>query len=156
MFRLHGHRIQKARPKTFEDFLLSGGPNEVWSYGEEASGILEKYLRMRERLRPYIARIMKEAHEKGTPVMRPVFYDFPSDAGAWEQTEEYMFGPDLLVAPVMYPGIRRRNVYLPAGAAWTNVQTGAPYEGGQDVEADAPLECIPLFVRNDAQLRLRG
>ena len=156
VFRVHGHRIHKEPPRTFEDFLLSGGPNEAWSYGEEASRILEKYLRMRERLRPYISRIMKEAHEKGTPVMRPVFYDFPSDAGAWDQAEEYMFGPDLLVAPVMYPGIRRRTVYLPAGAAWTNVQTGAPYEGGQDVEADAPLECIPLFVRNDAQLRLRG
>ena len=156
VFRLHGHRIQKEPPSGFEDFLLSGGPNEVWSYGDEASRILEKYLRVRERLRPYISRIMKEAHEKGTPVMRPVFYDFPSDAGAWEQAEEYMFGPDLLVAPVMYPGIRRRTVYLPAGAAWTNAETGAPHPGGQDVEVDAPLECIPLFVRNDAKLPLRG
>jgi alpha-D-xyloside xylohydrolase len=126
----------------------------VWSYGEEAYGILVKYLRLRERLRPYITRVMKEAHEKGTPAMRPLFYDFPADPAAWDQAEEYMFGPDLLVAPVMYPGMRRRSLYLPAGAQWKEAATGVSHGGGQTVDAEAPLDSIPLFVRNDAKLPL--
>ncbi|MGO9309617.1 MAG: TIM-barrel domain-containing protein [Spirochaetia bacterium] len=156
VFRLNGHRIQKPRPTTLEDQHLSGGPNEVWSYGDEAYGILVKYLHVRERLRPYITRIMKDAHEKGTPVMRPLFYDFPSDAAAWEQGEEYLFGPDLLVAPVMYPGVRRRGVYLPAGAQWTDAETGGSFGGGQTIDVEAPLDQIPLFLRNGAQLPLRA
>jgi alpha-D-xyloside xylohydrolase len=154
VFRLHGHRVHKERPAAVEDSLLSGGPNEVWSYGEDAYGILSKYLRARERLRPYITRIMKEAHEKGTPVMRPLFYDFPSDALAWEQTEEYMFGPDLLIAPVMYPGMRRRTVYLPAGATWKNTETGASHSGGQAVDVETPLDSIPVFIRDAAAISL--
>jgi alpha-D-xyloside xylohydrolase len=154
VFRLHGHRARNGHSASFEDIHLSGGPNEVWSYGEEAYGILVKYLRLRERLRSYIARAMREAHEKGTPVMRPVFYDFPSDPAAWEQREEYLFGPDLLVAPVMYPGVRRRVVYLPAGARWTHAETRASYDGGQPVEVEAPLNSIPLFTRDDARLPL--
>ena len=152
VFRLHGHRLQMPRPTTLEAMHLSGGPNEVWSYGEEAYGILTKYLGVRERLRPYISRVMKEAHEKGTPVMRPLFYDFPSDAGAWERAEEYMFGPDLLVAPVMYAGMRRRSVYLPSGANWRDAATGVSHAGGRTVEVDAPLDRIPLFVKDDAKL----
>jgi alpha-D-xyloside xylohydrolase len=152
VFRLHGHRVQTPLPATLEDLHLSGGPNEVWSYGEEAYGILTKYLGVRERLRPYITRVMKEAHEKGTPVMRPLFYDFPSDSAAWDRTEEYMFGPDLLVAPVMYAGMRRRTIYLPAGAQWKDAANGASHTGGQLVEVDAPLDRIPLFIKDDAGL----
>jgi len=152
VFRLHGHRIRKERSSSFEDFNLSGGPNEVWSYGEEAYGILVKYLRVRERLRPYVTRVMKDAHEKGTPVMRPLFYDFPSDTQTWDKAEEYMFGPDLLVAPVLYPGMRERTVYLPAGARWTNAETGASHGGGQTIQVDAPLDRIPIFVRDNAKL----
>ena len=128
----------------------------MWSYGDEAYGILVKYLHVRERLCPYITRIMKDAHEKGTPVMRPLFYDFPSDAAAWEQEEEYMFGPDLLVAPVMYLGVRRRRVYLPAGAQWTDAETGGSFAGGQTIDVEAPLDRIPLFLRNGARLPLRA
>ncbi|HUI68989.1 MAG TPA: glycoside hydrolase family 31 protein [Spirochaetia bacterium] len=155
VFRLHGHRVHREQPASLEDFLLSGGPNEVWSYGDEAYGILVKYLRLRERLRPYIVRMMRQAHEKGTPVMRPLFYDFPSDDRAWEQEEQYMFGPDLLVAPVMHPGMRRRTVYLPTGAQWTEAETGASHAGGQTVDVEAPLDRIPVFVRDDARIPVR-
>jgi len=86
--------------------------------------------------------------------MRPLFYDFPSDALAWEQAEEYMFGHDLLIAPVMYPGMRRRTVYLPAGATWKNAETGASLSGGQAVEVETPLDSIPVFVRDAAAISL--
>ncbi len=161
VFRLHGFRVDRSRPHTpthpdgdSSEDVFSGGPNEVWSYGEEAYGILTKYLHMRARLKPYIARIMKAAHEKGTPVMRPLFYDFPADERAWQIEDEYMFGPDVLVAPVMYPGMRKRAVYLPAGAKWRNAETGQRHEGGETIEADAPLHLIPLFLRDNAELPL--
>jgi alpha-D-xyloside xylohydrolase len=120
----------------------------VWSYTEEVYEILKNYLFMRERMRPYLTRLMEEAHEKGTPVMRPLFYDFPQDQKAWETEDAYMFGPDVLAAPVMYAEQRERSVYLPAGASWKNYWTGETLDGGQCVTVSAPLEQIPLFFRD--------
>ncbi len=91
---------------------------------------------------------------KGTPPMRPLFYDFPEDPAAWEVDDQYMLGPDLLVAPVVQAGQRSRSVYLPAGAEWTHAFDGAVVSGGQRISVDAPLEQIPLFVLNGAQLPL--
>lgn len=80
--------------------------------------------------------------------MRPLFYDFPEDKAAWETEDEYMFGPDVLVAPILYEGMRKRKVYLPEGSEWMHYFTGATYQGGETVEADAPLAQLPVFVRN--------
>jgi alpha-D-xyloside xylohydrolase len=105
---------------------------------------------MRYRLKPYINDAMKAAHEKGTPVIRPVFYDFPADNTAWDAHEEYMFGSDLLVAPILYDGARTKDVYLPAGCRWTEAETGKEFVGGQWITVDAPLDTIPLFVKDGA------
>lgn len=81
VMRLHGDR-EPRQPQvgtTGGATCRSGAENEVWSFGKEAFEICKKYLNLRERMKPYIARLMKEAHEKGTPVMRPLFYDFPED-----------------------------------------------------------------------------
>ncbi len=122
---------------------LPGAPNEVWCFGEEDYEICKKYMFLRERLRPYIKEQMAAAHEKGTPVMRPLFYDFPGDSAAWACEDAYLFGPSLLVAPVMEAGQRQLAMYLPAGAQWTHVWSGETYEGGQTVTVAAPLEEIP-------------
>jgi alpha-D-xyloside xylohydrolase len=90
---------------------------------------------------------MTEAHEKGTPVMRPLFYDFPDDENTWKIEDEYMFGPCLLVAPIMYAGILKRKVYLPAGTDWIEYETGKEISGGVLLEVNAPLEQIPVFVK---------
>jgi alpha-D-xyloside xylohydrolase len=95
---------------------------------------------------------MHEASSLGAPPMRPLFFDFPQDARAWEIETEYMFGPDLLVAPVMEAGQRTRSLYLPAGAAWTSAWTGSEYAGGQQIEVAAELGTIPLFLRDCARL----
>ena len=84
--------------------------------------------------------------------MRPLFYDFPRDRTAWEIEDEYMFGSDLLVAPVMRAGERERRVYLPEGARWTEVWTGTSYGGGTTTTVAAPLDRIPLFAKDDAVL----
>ncbi|QTM98432.1 family 31 glucosidase [Sediminibacillus dalangtanensis] len=156
VFRLHGDREPHQEPLGTSGGGLcpSGADNEVWSYGEEAYEIFKKYMGIRERLRPYIAELMEAAHEKGTPPMRPLFYDFPEDQEAWNVEDAYMFGPDLLVAPVLQGGTESRSVYLPQGETWKDANSGELHEGGQRVTCETPLETIPLFVRGDAELPL--
>ena len=162
VFRMHGERQpwydhDEAHPKYVDNVLqiTSGQPNELWSFGEDVEKILAKYLFLRERMRPYIREVMAEAHETGAPVMRPLFYGFPEDIEAWKVEDAYLFGPDVLVAPVMEKGARERTVYLPAGADWTDAGTGAVYTGGQRVAVPAPLDVIPLFTRDGRDLGIR-
>ncbi|MDR2079400.1 MAG: hypothetical protein LBP74_06755 [Treponema sp.] len=105
-------------------------------------------LRIREELKPYLIRIMAQAHEWGRPVIRPLFYDFPEDSASWEVEDEYMFGPDLLIAPVMYPGLRERSVSLPRGCSWKEQETGTLYQGGRQIRSAAPLDTIPVFEKS--------
>lgn len=157
VMRLHGDR-EPHKPQygtTGGATCVSGADNEVWSYSPEVLDICTKYLFLRERLRPYVTEQMKQAHEKGTPVMRPLFYDFPQDKKAWDVEDEYLFGPDILVAPVMYAKQLKRSVYLPEGASWTNAWTKETYDGGQVIDVDAPIDCIPLFLKNGAQLPIQ-
>lgn len=154
IFRLHGFRLPyPVRDITNPDaYCGSGGPNEVWSFGEKAYKIIENYMHIRERIRPYIMEQMAKASKDGTPVMRPLLYDFSGDEQVYEIGDEYMFGPDLLVAPIVEKGATRRNVYLPCGADWTEAKTGRILKGGTLAEADARLDTIPLFFRNNARL----
>ena len=158
VFRMHGERSPwYEREEEFINGvrqLTSGQDNEVWSFGEDNFEILKKYLFIREKLRPYIRECMKEASENGSPVMRPMFYDFPQDKTCWETEDQYMFGPDLLVAPVMEEGVTTRKVYLPEGEIWTESYTGKKYEGGQSVEAAAPIDVIPVFVRGEKAIEI--
>ncbi len=150
VMRLPGYRwpLQPQQGTTGGAECVSGAPNEVWSYTTQVYDILSEYLRMRERLRPYVTKRMQEAHEKGTPVMRPMFYDFPDDPICWEVETQYLFGPDILVVPITDAGCRTIEVYLPAGASWTNAWSGEKFQGGQWITADAPIEQIPLFARD--------
>lgn len=158
VFRMHGERSPwYEREQEFINNvrqLTSGQDNEVWSFGEENYEILKSFLFIRENLRPYIRECMRQASECGAPVMRPLFYDFPDDKMAWEMEDAYMFGPDLLVAPVMEAGVKTREVYLPKGANFVESYTGKVYEGGQKVEAKAPLNVIPVFVREGKEIEV--
>ena len=79
--------------------------------------------------------------------IRDRFYDFPEDKVSWSCDSQYMFGPDLIVAPVMEAGQTKKAVYLPAGR-WYNAWTGEAVEGGREIIADAPLPIIPVFTRD--------
>ena len=147
VMRLHGDREPK-QPRhgtTGGSFCLSGADNEVWSYGEEAYGICEKYLAIREEMRDYTRELHRVAHAKGDPVMRPLFYDFPEDGKAWTVEDQFMFGEKYLVAPVLEAGLKRRSVYLPKGR-WQAVD-GKDHEGGKTVEFETPLDTMPVFTR---------
>jgi len=158
VMRLHGFRLP-VTPITRADGTPNcptGADNEVWSYGEEVYEILASYLHLRERMRPYVREVLRQAHENGDPVMRLMFYGFPDDERSWTLRDQYLFGPDLLVAPVVRPGARSRDVHLPGGASWTDLHTGRTYDGGGTVTLDAPLDVIPVLARDDTLRDLVG
>ncbi len=131
--------------------------NEVWSYGPEAQPILEKYLRLRYTLMPYLYSLGWFTHQTGAPFLRALFMDFPADPAVLDDrvsTTEYMFGPALLVAPVTEQGATSRKVYLPAGHDWYNYWTNQRYPGGQTITVSAPIDTIPLFVKAGSILPL--
>jgi len=150
IFRLHGFR-EPLMPLGAD---ITGGPNEIWSFGDEVYAVMREFICIRERLRPYIHSQMDVACQGGLPLMRPLFIDFPDDAESWATDDEFMFGTDLLVAPVAVYEARERDVYLPAGATWTDAWSGQPVRGGVKVTAAAPLDRIPLFLRDGATLPL--
>ncbi len=154
ILRMHGFRDPVIEPEQiYRDGIAqcnTGSGNELWSFGEANYIILERFLRLRERLRPYISEQMKAAHEHGTPLMRPLFYDFPSEPACWTVEDQYMFGPDILVAPILAEGLRERAVWLPEGCTWTDPFSSRVYPGGTSVTANARLDEIPVFVRTGA------
>jgi alpha-D-xyloside xylohydrolase len=158
VMRLHGDRQPTEHVVAADGTRRSpsGAPNELWSFGEEVYEVLAKYVHLREILRPYTRDAMRDAHENGQPVIRGMFHEFPADPVAWTLADQYMYGPDLLVAPVVQPGARSRTVYLPAGAGWTDLATGTVHEGGQSLEVNAPLDVIPVFARDDRLRHLIG
>jgi alpha-D-xyloside xylohydrolase len=76
-----------------------------------------------------------------------MFYEFPNDSNCWNVSDQYMFGQDILVAPIFDKGVVKREVYLPSGLSWKNAYTGEIVKGGQTVNVDAPIDVIPVFVR---------
>jgi len=128
--------------------------NEVWSYGKQAEPILEKYLRLRYQLMPYIYSLGYKTWQTGAPFMRALPLDFPNDPQVADLRDEYMFGSAFLVAPVVEQGATSRSVYLPAGADWYNFWTNERLKGGLTVTVAAPIDTLPLFVRAGSILPL--
>ena len=158
VMRIHGCRqpYEAVDYGDLGDHEGTGAPNEVWSYGEEICSIMTKYIRLREKMRDYTRQLMKEAHETGDPLIRALFYEFPQDQVCWEITDEYCYGPDLLIAPVCHAKEQSRSVYLPSGADWTSALDGRQYEGGRSYEIEAPVERVPVFTRNGRQSWIVG
>lgn len=150
VMRLHGDRVPQTPLKHADGSptMPTGADNEIWSFGDDHTPILEKYIRFRETMRPYIRELMKEAHEEGRPVIRPMFYEFPEEKKCWELQDQYMFGGDVLVAPIVYEDTYEREVYLPQGAQWILISDGTKYEGGRTVKVSADISQIPVFLRD--------
>lgn len=152
VMRLHGDREprQPQQGTTGGATCCSGAPNEVWSYGDEVYDICVRYINIREKLRDYTRGLMKEAHERGSPVMRPLFYEFPRDAKSWEVETQYMFGSKYLVCPVLQAGKRKMKVYFPpleSGKKWSGFDGKGSFDGGKWAEVECPLGEMPVFVR---------
>ena len=122
-------------------------PREPWAFGEPALSIFRRYAQLRYRLLPYLYGAARRAPQ-GVPLARPLLYDYPSDPATWHIDDQYLLGPDLLVAPMFEPR-GRRNVYLPAGG-WYDYWTDQRYDGARWITYEAELETLPLFVRAGA------
>jgi len=133
IFRAHGTRYNPDQ-------------NEIWSYGPEAQRILVSYDRLRYRLLPYIYSLAWKTTSEGYTIMRPLVMDFRTDVRAQNIGDQFLFGPFILVNPVTEPGAAARHLYLPQ-AKWYDFWTGIAAEGGKAIDASAPLDQIPLYVR---------
>lgn len=158
VMRIHGCRLpgQDIIDKSGEKREWTGADNEVWSYGEEVYEILVKFIGIREKMRAYTRSLMQEAHEKGSPVMRALFYEFPEDKKCYDITDAYMYGPDILVAPVCHAHAESRKVYLPENSRFVHAGTGKVYEGGKIYEIEAAIDTVPIFLREGKQEYLIG
>ncbi|WP_367342139.1 TIM-barrel domain-containing protein [Limosilactobacillus sp.] len=152
ILRLHGDRQPHSKPLSHKGggSMVTGAPNEIWSYGKTVENILIKFLHVRESLRPYLERLMNEAHLYGFPIMRPLFYEFPKDSKSWSVDNTYMLGSDVLVAPIIYQGQTSRNVYLPKGTTWLNPYTHETFNGGINVDVKANIDQIPVFIKSNS------
>lgn len=123
-------------------------PREPWEYGEQAVVVYRKFAWLRENLLPYIEEAAKEAHEKGVPILRPMPMAYPDLPNLAQCDDEYLFGPDLLIAPMLGPGASR-SVVLPPGI-WTDFWTGDSFPGGRTIEISAPIDRIGVLLRPGA------
>jgi len=139
IFRVHGTRTTNE--------------NELWAYGAEAQTILTAYDRLRYRLMPYIYSLAWKVTSEGYTPMRPLVMDFQDDVRARNTGDEFLYGPSILVNPVTEAGATSRRVYLPE-AEWYDFWTGAKTKGGKAVDAPAPLDRMPLYVRAGSILPL--
>ena len=139
---------------TIHSWNDDGSANEPWMY-PELLPMVRAAFEWRERLVPLLYTMLWRAHAHHEPILRPLFYEFPDAPEAYEEEDSFMVGPDLLIAPVLEPGATRRRVWLPdISGGWFDVRTGAPREGGQRIEVDAPLGAAPAFMRAGSILPL--
>jgi alpha-D-xyloside xylohydrolase len=129
-------------------------PKEFWRFGPEYEPILVKYDRLRYKLMPYIYSQAWQVTHAGSTLMRALVMDFPNDVTARGLKDEFMFGPSILVAPVIHPGEYARRVYLPAGTSWYNFWTEQKFKGGQWITTPSPIDTLPLFVKEGSILPL--
>lgn len=123
---------------------------EPWMYRNSAD-LIRKAILLRYRMAPYLYSAEYEASQTGAPIMRALVYEFQQDPKVYEESFEYMFGRDILVANVIEKGAKTRKVYLPAGCKWYDWNDNFTcYEGGQTIEIPVTMESIPMFIREGA------
>lgn len=120
--------------------------HEPWQFGQEVEDICRKYISLRYEFMPYLYTEIKRACETGLPVMRPLVLEYRDDENTFSLDDQFMVGEDLLVAPVVRPGVSKRMVYLPEGK-WYDYWTDKVFSGREFYIADCPLDTMPLFVR---------
>jgi alpha-glucosidase len=133
-------------------------PHEPWQFGPQVEAICRKYLGLRYQLLPYFSALFREASLTGAPIMRPLVWHYSKDPATFNLNDQFMLGPDLLIAPILAPGLMARSVYLPKGRwyRWRVGQASSLAEAigragsPSHIVADAPLDELPIFVRGGA------
>jgi alpha-glucosidase/alpha-D-xyloside xylohydrolase len=158
LFRAHGRTWKLRLPwgwntgdlQPDEIANYTGGaanpdPSELHNAGVEP--ICRTYLELRSRLMPYLYSVVHEGHENGLPIIRALWLHYPGDRAASTRGDEYLWGRDVLVAPVVEQGATSRNVYLPAGGRWFDWWTDESHEGGRELSRAVDLTITPIYVR---------
>lgn len=127
------------------------GRQEPWMFGEETEKLVAEAIRLRYRWLPQLYLLMEEAARDGIPVMRPMFLEFPDDPEAYRIADQFLFGSNVVVAPMLRPDTTHRALYLPAGE-WVDYWTQEWISGGRYILAHAPMDRIPLYVKADSAL----
>ncbi|HBU8525049.1 glycoside hydrolase family 31 protein [Klebsiella aerogenes] len=154
VLRMHGHRDPITEPEIpFRDGIPqcnTGAGNELWSFGEKTCEILTHFSQLRQQLKPYLRELMRHAHLTGEPLMRPMFYHYSAQPQSWALEDQYLFGPDILVAPVMSAKQQNRRVWLPEGDTWIDMNTREALSGGRFISVPTPLNSIPVFIKKNS------
>ena len=132
---------------------MGGRAQEPWAYGPEIERAVRRLIRTRYRLIPYLEGLFAEHRETGAPLMRPLFWHYPDDPRLSEIDDQFLLGPDLLVAPILYRGTTTRTVVLPKGR-WYPFDGGPALSGGRLHQVSFDLEAVPALVRHGAILPL--
>ncbi len=148
VMRLHGNRVRHGEKNNVKE--PTGDPNEIWSFGEENFEILRDLVLLRERLRPYIQKQFDEASEKGYPVVRPMFFEYPDDEVCYMLDSQYMFGDDILFAPIVKQGQTVKTVYIPDGE-WILTKDKTVYTKGT-YEIHAEIDEFVAFVKKGSDV----
>jgi alpha-glucosidase/alpha-D-xyloside xylohydrolase len=159
LFRSHGRNWHLHLPWGWN--TGDPGPQETANYttdpkelhNADVEPICKKYLELRYRMLPYIYSAMRETHETGLPMIRALWLHYPEDPAAVGRSDEYMWGRDILVAPVFEKGANTRKVYLPHGK-WFDFWSEEQIEGGREIEREIDLATIPLYIRAGAVLAM--
>ena len=149
VLRLHGSR--NGHDRTRDIIEPTGGDNEIWSFGERNFQILKDLIMLRERLKPYIKKHLDIASEKGIPIMRPMFFDYPNDEVCYTLGGQYLFGDDIIFAPITEQGKTEKRVYLPKGQ-WVRTTDKMIYTGEQYVDCHAEIDQMAAFVKKGAKV----
>lgn len=131
IFRIHGYKSE----------------TEIWKYGPEVEKILTQYDQLRYRLLPYIYSAAWGVTSSGEVLMKALPFVYPNDLPLRNVSDQFLFGDSLLINPVTQPNATTRNVLLPAGTDWVDFWTGQLYRGGQTIVAAAPLDRMPILVK---------
>ena len=144
MFRVHGSAPEGG----------TGPGKEYWRFNEATQSIWKSYVNLRYRLMPYMYSVAWQVTSEGASIMRPLVLDFAEDKQALNIGDEYLYGPAILVNPVTTPGATTRSVYLPGHAAWYDFWTGRLETSGRFINATAPMEKMPLYIRSGSIIPL--
>ncbi|WP_458120284.1 glycoside hydrolase family 31 protein [Paenibacillus sp. Z6-24] len=122
---------------------------EPWSFGEQVEDIIREYISLRYRWMPHLYNLFYESSRTGMPILRPVLLEYPRDPKVTNLCDQFLLGPDVMIAPVYRPDTDCRTVYLPEGI-WHDYWTGEQHEGGRHILAPAPLDVMPMYIRAGA------
>ena len=131
---------------TFSPLMRTHGNHNPWNYGEDCTEIFKKYFWLRENIKEYIYSAAINSHLTGKPLMNTMAAYYPEQANLKNEDDQYMFGDNLLVCPILYEGMIERRVMFPKGI-WYDLWDGSTYKGGKEYIVSAPVEKCPVYIR---------